>query len=738
MSRCPTPFGYQQDALLAIDAAQAKGERTAFVVMASGLGKTYTAAFHLEKLFAQLRSARRLGRQLRDNPGSRALVLCHQNEILRQSERRFKAVLGEDLSTGFYLEGHRDLSAQVTFASFQSMYGNLHQLDRRHFRYGILDEVHHVPAPTFKAVATHFDFDFTLGMTATRERADGQLVEAILGDPVYSLELPSALARGLLAEVDYRLITDELIRKGAVDLGDQKVTIEQLNRSLFIPVRDETIVDIVRAHIGEIDDPRVIFFAQNIEHSNNLARLFGGVTYHSGLPPQEQRDAMDAFREGRTQAIHTVNKFNEGIHVPRANVIVFARVTQSPTIFYQQLGRGLGGDHVLALDFALNIERIQQLAQLRDSVHRAKQKELGSARYIKSPGIKFKFDERSLEILGYLNRRHSLRTKEGVIAAGVAIMAERGLDKGMLTRQEINAASREGLLPSTRTIDRMFGVPDSTKSGFRHFREGLATVTGVPLKPDIHDPIEVISAGVELMEERGLEKGILTVRDINAASREGRFPSADTVDRIFQSKSVVRGSKRGAERTGLRHFQEALSERTGVPLGAVRTPVGNRAEVVKAGVELMKERGLEEGVLTRPEIQAACRDRRLPSVGYIHTMFKVKGSPTSGLRHFHEALAASTGVPLPPPRPSFNDSNEVLEAGVELIQGRGSDKGPLTKRELAAASKQGRLPSVQKIERMFKVEGSHKSGIRHFQEAMAAKTGAPLADISRSSGNCLA
>ena len=58
-----------------------------------------------------------------------------------------------------------------------------------------------------------------------------------------------------------------------------------------------------------------------------------------------------------------------GIDVPRTDVIVFLRVTQSKIIFSQQLGRGLrrakNKDEVLVLDFVSSIDRLSMLFQLK-------------------------------------------------------------------------------------------------------------------------------------------------------------------------------------------------------------------------------------------------------------------------------------------------------------------------------------------------------------------------------------
>lgn len=53
MNKGIKPREYQKECLAAIDKTIARGEKRALVVMASGLGKTYTAAFAVEKFYRQ-------------------------------------------------------------------------------------------------------------------------------------------------------------------------------------------------------------------------------------------------------------------------------------------------------------------------------------------------------------------------------------------------------------------------------------------------------------------------------------------------------------------------------------------------------------------------------------------------------------------------------------------------------------------------------------------------------------
>jgi len=181
------------------------------MVMATGLGKTVTAAWEMQKILAT-------------EPEARVLVLCHQNEILTQNEQRFREVLGESVDMGQHLGLKRDAKAQITFASFQSLTNRLEAISPEAFDYIVVDEVHHIEAETFNKVFNYFKPKFAWGMTATKERGDGQSIEKTLGPPVFSLELPQAMARGLLSKVDYFILADDMVRVGEITADNYKIT----------------------------------------------------------------------------------------------------------------------------------------------------------------------------------------------------------------------------------------------------------------------------------------------------------------------------------------------------------------------------------------------------------------------------------------------------------------------------------------------------------------------------------
>jgi superfamily II DNA or RNA helicase len=75
-----------------------------------------------------------------------------------------------------------------------------------------------------------------------------------------------------------------------------------------------------------------------------------------------QRDeAINKLKNGELKILFSVDMFNEGLDIPAIDTVLFLRPTQSPTIFLQQLGRGLrkhkNKKYLTILDFIGNYKK---------------------------------------------------------------------------------------------------------------------------------------------------------------------------------------------------------------------------------------------------------------------------------------------------------------------------------------------------------------------------------------------
>lgn len=337
----PTPREVQREALTALEQTRLQGFCSGLVVMATGLGKTWLAAFDSAR--PQFRSV---------------LFVAHREEILRQSLDVFRRVQ-PDADLGLYYGGAKQSGARVLFASVQTLAANLEQFDQDRFDYIVIDEFHHAAARSYRRVIDHFHPAFLLGLTATPNRMDGADLLALCSDNlVYECPLTDGVERGDLSPFRYFGIADDVDytpipwRSGRFDAAALTQAVETQQRA-------EHALDIWQSKGGG----RTIAFCVTVTHADFMAEFFrlNGVpaaAVHSGPTSAPRTGSVEQLRSGELQVICTVDVFNEGLDVPEVKTVLMLRPTESPVVFLQQLGRGLrrspGKDALTVIDFIGN------------------------------------------------------------------------------------------------------------------------------------------------------------------------------------------------------------------------------------------------------------------------------------------------------------------------------------------------------------------------------------------------
>lgn len=275
---------YQHDAWAAIAEARAGGSDRALVHMATGLGKTTVAA--VDAL-----------RYIKEHPGAKGLFLAHTNEIVDQARERFSFFFGDSHTTGAFREGKSDVeNPDFLFSTLQTMKDRTWMFDSNTFDYVVVDESHHGKADTFEKTIVHFEPKFLLGITATPDRVDLRQIRELFGYEVYSKTLAEALAEGLLAKVDYRIVMDDIVRD-ALDRDFRSIA--EVNHALFVPKRNEEVANIIGDHMEEVENPKTIVFCKSIAAAKELAEYMpDAVILHSNLSQNQRKRVLQQFRGG--------------------------------------------------------------------------------------------------------------------------------------------------------------------------------------------------------------------------------------------------------------------------------------------------------------------------------------------------------------------------------------------------------------------------------------------------------
>jgi superfamily II DNA or RNA helicase len=352
---------YQDKIAKKVIAAYDNGEKRAFYIVATGLGKTIIAATIARELWA--RGCRRI------------LVLCHATDLAQQLEQGFWSQIKKDVPTSVFFDGlpPRD-SEGISFGLYQSLYGYLPSIDPEQFDVVIVDEAHHALAHGFKTCLEHLKPKFLIGMTATPWRGDRQSLSTVFGNAIEKVSLVDGMAMGFLAKVDYRILCDNVDWDNMSMVSRQHLSIRDLNKRLFLPQRDEAVISEIQRVARTVANPRIAIFSPSIEHSNRFAEMLSvaGIpcTALSRVDKAERRCRLLAFAAGTYHAVIAVDVMNEGIDIPDVNILVFLRATHSRRIFVQQLGRGLrlseGKEKVIVLDFVSDIRRMADMIEMNN------------------------------------------------------------------------------------------------------------------------------------------------------------------------------------------------------------------------------------------------------------------------------------------------------------------------------------------------------------------------------------
>jgi superfamily II DNA or RNA helicase len=302
------PRDYQQDAL----SAWQDNNRQGSVVLPTGSGKTFLAV------------------QAIADAGVSTLVVVPTIDLMNQWHATLTNAFGEQLPDGVgVLGGGSHEIADITVTTYDSAYRYINEYGDQ-FGHLVVDEVHHLPAPTYQQIPEMTIAPYRLGLTATYERADGahEELEDLLGTVVYREEVDE-LAGEFLSEYEtihlqVGLTDDEQeqydeeygIYRDYVDSHDFDLWKEngyaeflkrtsydpQGRRALIAKQRAEKIARTAEKKLDTLDnllkqhyDDRTIIFTANNEFAYEISQEFALVKYIVGESENFSNNLFQCF-----------------------------------------------------------------------------------------------------------------------------------------------------------------------------------------------------------------------------------------------------------------------------------------------------------------------------------------------------------------------------------------------------------------------------------------------------------
>jgi superfamily II DNA or RNA helicase/HKD family nuclease len=327
---------FQERLLEQIAVSREGGHHRNLLVSATGTGKTVMAAID----YARLREAL---------PRARLLFVAHREEILSQSLATFRHGLRDHAFGELWVGGRRPRDFEYVFASIQSLaVSGMADIAPDHFDVVVVDEFHHAAARSYDALLQHVKPRELLGLTATPERSDGMPILGWFDNRIAAeLRLWDAIAQHRLSPFTYYGIHDGLDLREVPWQRGRGYDIAGLSNLLTSTDAWGRVV--LRQVAAKVDDPghmRALGFCVSVDHARYMARLFSeagvrSVAVWADSPAEERQAALSDLAARRVNVVFSVDLFNEGVDLPVVDTLLLLRPTDSPTLFLQQLGRGL-------------------------------------------------------------------------------------------------------------------------------------------------------------------------------------------------------------------------------------------------------------------------------------------------------------------------------------------------------------------------------------------------------------
>ena len=349
---------HQKAALKALEQMRDNSETIALLYHATGTGKTTTAVLDAKRC------------------GGRVLFIAHTQELVDQAAKRFRE-LWTNTTVGRYCEVIKQPRAHVVCGSVQSVALHLDEFKDDEFDYLIVDEAHHAAADTYQKILSYFKPAFTLGLTATPERADDKSILEIFKNTAHKLDIQTAVEIGELVPVRcIRIHTNIDLTK--VRFNSVQYNIRDLESKIYVPERNRLIVDTWMQYVR---DKRTVVFCASVKHAQQIADLFReqgikSAAVSGSMKQSERREFQEKFVNRDIQVLCACDLLNEGWDCPEIEVLFMARPTMSKVLYTQQLGRGMrlyeGKESLMVFDFVDNASQynapysLHRLFRLKD------------------------------------------------------------------------------------------------------------------------------------------------------------------------------------------------------------------------------------------------------------------------------------------------------------------------------------------------------------------------------------
>lgn len=322
--------------------------------------------------------------------GKKTLVLSHVKEILEQNAKSIEKYTGRKVSIYSASVGTKDIS-EITVAGIQSCYSKPELFTD--FDYIVVDECHRISYDDNSMYRKFLSVtnSIVIGFTATYYRLGTGYIYGKDRDTLFD----DVCCDWTIKEKFVKIVDDgylcPLVAEGTalkMNSDDVRTTGGDFNlKDLAKKYDRESVTNDILTEIVERgkDRKQWLLFAIDMDHADHIAEWLNRngiptVVIHSRMHEYgfDRNKVIADIKESKYRCVVNVDILTTGFDHPSIDLIGLLRLTQSPVLHVQMLGRGSRIDgsksDCLVLDFAGNIER---LGPINDPVIRIKGKGKG-------------------------------------------------------------------------------------------------------------------------------------------------------------------------------------------------------------------------------------------------------------------------------------------------------------------------------------------------------------------------
>ena len=345
---------YQKEAVVRVTEALEKGYRKMLLVMATGSGKTRTAASIVDIL-------------TRYNWVKNILFLADRTALVKQAKNSFKEYL-PNLSLCNLLDNKDDVESRMIFSTYPTMMNAIDETKNKdgsriftsgYFDLIIVDESHRSIYKKYQAIFDYFDANL-LGLTATPkndiDKNTYRIFDLENDNPTFAYELDQAIEEGYLVhygkpiDVGLKIVRDGLKYselseeekeefEETFDEEKEEISSEEVNKTLFNKETVDLVIKTLMNNGLKVEGGdklgKTIIFAVNQRHANFIVDRFNKLyPEYKGKFAQAVchdikfvDDVIDNFKDKvlYPQIAVSVDMLDTGIDVPEILNLVFLR-----------------------------------------------------------------------------------------------------------------------------------------------------------------------------------------------------------------------------------------------------------------------------------------------------------------------------------------------------------------------------------------------------------------------------